>query len=566
MVLVEELEDELEQPAESPYDDKEEDENDEDEPRGTASSSASAESDMLGGSFQQLLQVATHIKSNQLEVRESRERWDRLKFFERNTILFQQQDAAVRYGLDAIGDEKQVDNSDVATRDRPLALATSISPVHSRRFPRALGLKDHAASVYRAGGSSNAVNASMLYQRAIGLFRWARKVSTKNGDEYEWNDLLSDQKDTAQEHCMKDEMSEKEKIERTAEVAASTKFSFPYPPPPLNAAEREQALQLVFTCLVNIAACEERCEQWRQAIDACQAALNMKMYFPLSDVRMESATDSDTKGSPSSPSSFPVTALTLKALYRCATAYDRLDEQEAAIALLRRACRLAPNDVRLSSYLRDIEDRARKQKVKDLTTFGGMFERGKLNIDEAADDGKTSDTQPTSAHQEDGGDGTVDESNQLPPSERLDQTKQFLSDYLTGFQELKKKATQKSAIGPGSSASLDEPAPPIPSSTFPVGPSPSPDALAAMYAEARDRFGLDLSDPLVQEELRRLQMAELNPNTACNPSNPSTRVTGKRAQRRHADGMNADLASSGWLGPLLFCLVFAILLRWMGIA
>ena len=99
-----------------------------------------------------------------------------------------------------------------------------------------------------------------------------------------------------------------------------------------------------------------------------------------------------------------------------------------------------------------------------------------------------------------------------------------------------------------------------------------------MYADARAKFGLDLSDPLVQEELRRLQEHHrrtgqfgLPPESAqsageSGPAPKAGRGGGVRSSGATKEAVApADLSSSGWLGPFLFSLIFAIALRWMRI-
>lgn len=266
--------------------------------------------------FQQLLQFASHLKSAQPEVREKRAQWEKLAFHQRNTVMFQKQDAEMRYE-EAIRASASgavaASSSDDATAS---AADAAIDSFEANRFPRALQWKIEGGDLYARGGYQQ---ASMQYQRCIGLFQWARRYQTKDGDAIEWNDLLERPEPQADATAPN----------ITVELVAESTHPVHAPLPSLTDSQRTRARQLVFTCLVNIAACEEKLSQWQQVVAVCEAALNINFAESKQD---ESAAPTDaTSDAADATPPFLLTQLTVKALFRCATAYNKLDEPEKAV-------------------------------------------------------------------------------------------------------------------------------------------------------------------------------------------------------------------------------------------
>jgi hypothetical protein len=318
--------------------------------------------------FQQLLELASHIKSAQPEVREKREQWERLLFHQRNTLLFQTQDAAVRYdlrttlpALAAVSDKEAAsaaaasaaaessaaaaipaassssdDSAELseAASDFTFGSGTGSEPPPSPRFdrvrlPLAQALKSRAADLYRAKQWNE---ASMLYQRAVGLFQWARKQNTKDGDEIVFNDLLRPAHAAAGTKTATGEAdTHAGQSVQQLEAAAASNEVFHCTLVPLSSSQRARAAQLVFTCLVNIAACEEQLGAWHNVVAVCEAALAMDMR--AASVAAVSATDApEPNATAAAAPAFQLTPLTIKALFRAASAYNRIDELDNAVS------------------------------------------------------------------------------------------------------------------------------------------------------------------------------------------------------------------------------------------
>jgi hypothetical protein len=318
--------------------------------------------------FQQLLQLASHIKSSQPEVREKREQWERLLFHQRNTLLFQAQDAAVRYdlrttlpALAAVSDKEAASAAAASAAAESSAAAavpaessssdsseaseaasdpanssagsgTAFEPPPSPRFdrvrlPLAQALKSRATDLFRAKQWND---ASMTYQRAVGLFQWARKQNTKDGDEIVWNDLLQPTIIAAGSKAATGEADTHagQSVQQLEEAAASYEV-FHRTLAPLSSSQRARAAQLVFTCLVNIAACEEQLGTWHNVVAVCEAALAMDVRAASAAV---SASDAPEPNATVAAPPFQLTPLTVKALFRAASAYNRIDELDKAVS------------------------------------------------------------------------------------------------------------------------------------------------------------------------------------------------------------------------------------------
>jgi hypothetical protein len=222
------------------------------------------------------------------------------------------------------------------------------------------------------------------------------------------------------------------------------------------------------------------------------------------------------------------------------------------------------------------------QQQKDQTAFGGMFERGEI-FDGEQPKSSFDDATPAAA-------STTHDSH---PNQD-DRTKQFMADYLSGFrdQSLKQRQHQPSVAPHQSSSKHTRHANSTDSDDdvesvidtrhgrpFPMAPStgvaPSPASLAAMYADARQNFGLDLSDPIIQEELRRIQEehkrtgkthSELRKEAQAAAAKGVGRISVSSSKSvPEGDTVTSDFNGGSWIGPLLFCMIIGFALRWMGL-
>lgn len=586
----------------------------------------------MGDQFQHLLQLASHLKSSQPEVREKRAQWDRLQFHQKNTVIWQKQDAAVRYDLaTAINEETSAaavnDASSAAASSSAASSVSSESCFDSVRFPLALHFKSLAGAAFARGTAAAAASsssssssaaaagaaaasafqeASLSYQRAMGLFAWGRKSQTKDGDEIEWRDL-TDPKAIEKETALATSTGRKknEGTPEELEAAAASTEQFYLPAPILTPQQRQRAQQLLFTCLINVAACEEKLQQWSQVIAVCEAALAMD----LTKQPASAAAAAD---------GFNLSALTVKALFRAATAYTHLDDLERSLALLTRASKLSPKDATIAAELQRLRATLERQREKDKKHFGGFLQRKDGLTDSDAEEeaatarkqqrNNTAAAASSSAASSASTSASTSSAAASAPSSGVsmaaaDQTKQFLSSYLAGFREQAAKDRAAGKLPPAAAAtskskkadsdddevdgSIDTSSASARRSRVPVGPSASSNEdLASLYADALANFGLDLSDPLVQQELQRLQEEHKRTGKLARPppeddepasASASAAASSSKArpprelQKRHRDGAlgPSDLASTEpttWRGGfMLFCIILAAALRWMKI-
>lgn len=268
--------------------------------------------------FQKLLQLASHLKSAQPEVREKRQRWERLSFFQKNTLLFQEPDAKLRYGP-WLTKEDGGDGDDGDEKKK------SILEHDEQCYSQSLKWKTEAGELFKLGQYPS---ASTFYQRIIGLYQWSRKFQTKDGDEIEWYDRLAGSDTSSVPPPPSSSAPTPPPSPLTLSIVSDKKVPLNLVLPPLSHESDLllRATQLVFTCLVNIAACEEKLQQWHQVIEAGEAALAM-------NIPTNTITTTTMSSDPITSTPFPLTQLRVKALFRCATAYEKLDELEKAVSV-----------------------------------------------------------------------------------------------------------------------------------------------------------------------------------------------------------------------------------------
>jgi hypothetical protein len=225
------------------------------------------------------------------------------------------------------------------------------------------------------------------------------------------------------------------------------------------------------------------------------------------------------------------------------------------------------------------------QAQKDQCNFGGLFERGEIFEQQSDGSVRSSFESASGSSNKPVSSASSSSSPGLPAGADAERTKEFLAEYLQTFREQKRReeagdignaAATASAAADVSTQKRSQPA----GSFAP----PSAESLAALYADAKQNFGLDLSDPLIQEELRRLQeehrsgkykpgqrdeerdsSANSSSSTGSSSSKPRPAKRGGASGALPGDLTSSDAQSSGWIGPMLFCLLLAAALRWMHI-
>jgi hypothetical protein len=230
------------------------------------------------------------------------------------------------------------------------------------------------------------------------------------------------------------------------------------------------------------------------------------------------------------------------------------------------------------------------QAQKDQRSFGGLFERGEIFEQQPDGSVRSSFESASGSSNKPVPSASSSSSAGIPPGADAERTKEFLAEYLQTFREQKRREgaggggdTAAASAATTAAGSTQKRSQPAGSSSAPP-PPPSAESLAALYADAKRNFGLDLSDPLIQEELRRLQeehrsgkykpgqrdeergsSANSGSSTGSSPSKPRTTKRGGSSGALPGDLTSSDVQSSGWAGPMLFCVLLAAALRWMHI-
>ena len=562
-----------------------------------SSSSSSSSSSVVGGGLDQLLHLASQLKSQQPEVREKRQRWEALTFYQRNTLLFHREDGCIRYD-GCVGMTKST-SSTVNHSDN----STSQASDQTERFKHSYQFKSKAGLLFKKGDYEG---ASMNYQRAIGLFQWARKFHTpKEGDEIEWNDMI----DPSQSRPNRDDLTSSsrlmelfEKYPPSLDQVLSTEGPAFVVLPKLSTEAHQRASEHIFTCLINIAACEEKRQEWQQVIQVCQTALAMKVNSVGEKTSETIGTiESSSSSSSFSNSSFPplltlsqLTSLKVKALFRCAMAYNELDDLDHSIPLLERAAKLAPKDALIAKELVKLQQFHRQQRMKDEQSFGGLFDRGEIfdhdetgNVRSSFHANQSGIDNHFSAATSPSASATSSSSNSTAAKD--DRTKKFIEEYLTGFRqqaniEKQKKNGANRRNVMADSTPGDEFDAEVDTSAAALRP-PTLSDLASVYSDARRNFGIDLSDPIVQQELKRLQeehrrtgktyyqreeeaneKRKKDERTKNNANASTTRQSAtKSSLSSSSNPIPTDFTSSNLIGPVLFSLIILLCLKWIGI-
>lgn len=229
--------------------------------------------------------------------------------------------------------------------------------------------------------------------------------------------------------------------------------------------DKEQQKRFRTALCVNIAACKLKLSNWEEAIVACDTALeldpkNVKALFRRAIARI-------TPG-------------------KC-TAYD----QDLAIKDLVKASHLDPDDSMVATKLRELRQARKEQLAKDKTTFNNMFDRGTIYKGDEGGDG----TRPSAAHEEmQAIRARINGISEDDSLEKRTADAELLRDlYMrNGKEEEAKELNEK--IQAAKKAIKEREAPKL------DWENPTEDMI-----EDAKRFSLDLTDPLVIQELKRME-------------------------------------------------------------
>jgi len=242
--------------------------------------------------------------------------------------------------------------------------------------------------------------------------------------------------------------------------------------------EAAQIKRLRLTCALNIAQCKLKLAKFDEAVKACDVVLEL---------------DPDN----------------IKALYRRAeglvrpsgsTAYD----QDMAIKDLNKATEIDPDDKVVSSFLKTLREERKKQRTKDKGTFEGMFGRGELYTQEEMDRHEADKAASNTGHRWEGlpNDNEMrDLRNRIDDVKDDDPLEKRIGDaeLLRDLYERNDKQDEAQKLNDQIQAAkkaLKEQHEAKATMDF---SKPTPE----MIADA-EKYGLDLTDPIVQAELRRI--------------------------------------------------------------
>lgn len=244
-------------------------------------------------------------------------------------------------------------------------------------------------------------------------------------------------------------------------------------------AQAAKIKRLRLTCALNIAQCKLKIAKFDEAVKACDFALELD-------------------------------PANIKALYRRAeglvrpsgsTAYD----QDMAIKDLNKASELDPNDKVVASFLKTLREERKKQRTKDKGTFEGMFGRGELYDKETMDKLEAEKAASNTGHRWEGlpndkemGDlrNRIDEVSDDDPIEKRIKDAELLRDLYERNDKQEEAQKLNGQIQAAKQALKEQQQKKAPINWS----APTAD----MVADA-EKHGLDLLDPMVQAELRRIE-------------------------------------------------------------
>lgn len=209
---------------------------------------------------------------------------------------------------------------------------------------------------------------------------------------------------------------------------------------------------LLSSTLTNVAACQMRLQEWATCIQACDKAVELD------------------------PSN--VKALYRRAQARTVPVSSGAAELDLAIVDLRLALDVKPDEKAVQALLAELQRTRKKQRVADKETFSGMFQRPNAELvpDSELRRAKDKENAGASANQEREAKKEVRFYKDLAAQYR----RQGKTEDADEIERVVHKTEQSAQ--PRSFAS----------------PTPK------MVQEAKDQYGLDLTDPAVQQELQRM--------------------------------------------------------------
>mmetsp|Transcript_110150 Transcript_110150/g.310579 ORF Transcript_110150/g.310579 Transcript_110150/m.310579 type:complete len:649 (-) Transcript_110150:91-2037(-) len=204
----------------------------------------------------------------------------------------------------------------------------------SERMSRATALKEEGNALLKTGDLEKAIEK---YEQGAGIFRFVECVRP------DWRNDDGSYKGIEDQWLRVDEEALRGDTE-----------------------EPQEARKLVASCYLNIALAAQKQERWEVMIEACTEVL-------------EKVDDSNTK------------ALFRRAQARVApmTALDT--DQDAAIADLTDAARLAPQDKAIRELLAKLKAERQAQRKADRSQFAGLFDRGNVVTNDPRTEGEQPD-------------------------------------------------------------------------------------------------------------------------------------------------------------------------------
>jgi len=246
-----------------------------------------------------------------------------------------------------------------------------------------------------------------------------------------------------------------------------------------DADEARQIKKMRLTCALNIAQCKLKLAKFDEAIKACDLVLeldedNIKALYRRAEARVR-------------PSG--------------ATAYDH----DCAIKDLNKASQLDPEDKIVASLLKSLRDERKKQRSKDKGTFEGMFSRGEIYDKESMEKAEAEKLTSNTSHRWEGLPNDkemsdlrqrIEDVNDNDPLEKRIADAELLRD-LYERNDKHDEAQKLNEQIQNAKKALREQHEKKPKLDF---SNPTEE----MIKDA-EKYGLDLNDPMVQAELKRIE-------------------------------------------------------------
>jgi len=249
-----------------------------------------------------------------------------------------------------------------------------------------------------------------------------------------------------------------------------------------DADEAAQIKKLRLTCALNIAQCKLKLAKFDEAVKACDVVLeldpeNVKALYRRAEGRVR-------------PSA--------------ATAYDH----DCAIKDLNKANQIDPEEKNVSSLLKTLREERRKQRSKDKGTFEGMFGRGEIYDKLSMEQAEAAKASSNTGHRWEGLPNDkdvndlrarIDNVSDDDPIEKRIADAELLRDLYERNDKHEEAEKLNEQIKNAKRAVKEQQEKRVPIDFS----KPTPE----MIADA-EKYGLDLTDPMVQAELRRIENSD----------------------------------------------------------